>query len=487
MSDPKLANERKSILVDQLSFAVRATKFRFAATLMKRTIIPLATEFALRLIRLVPGITAEDLAAFFGFRETEVAVLIQDMLETSLVLEQNGRFDLSTKGLEAVSPLGDVELFAAEEITTQMVLDLIAFAPIEEVELDKALIKCVPELPLPDRQRAANALSEAPGAFEYHFQEWAQRFRKRSDDMRFRSVEDVQQIRSLSVPITVPINYRFDEPSQTEADFSALRQVGIPNSRNSLITGLSAEIQRIGASREADWSFRTLADIDGGMLNRLGLDNLANVSGWIRSLVSAEMRGEEASTVPIFGSVVGERTKEHLVEWVTYFANQGSPGPLFWLPPQLDHWGRSVAFDSLVRELRNVLPDGITLLMRNDNSEPERRRITRHFGPSSDGQIRFDRCIGPKISTLGALEIIAQPGCFAMVLVHAPDPRTGYPLPVGYLTTDAFVMKELTYYLGGLLHDVDSSNVMWRHPEESDAHAFDETKNALWRVASKPS
>lgn len=482
MSAPKADTGPQSVLIDQLSFAVRATKFRFAATLMKRTIIPLATEFALRLIRLVPGITAEDLAAFFGFREAEVVVLIQDMLETSLVLERDGRFELSTKGLEAVSPLGDVELFAVEETTAQLVLDLIAFAPIEEAELDKALTKSVPELPLPDRQRAANALSEAPGAFEYHFQEWAQRFRKRSDDMRFRSVEDVQQIRSLSVPVAVPINYRLDEPSQTEPDFSALRQVGVPNSRNPLIASLSAEIQRIGGSSEARWSFDTLADIDRGVLNGLGLADLSNVSSWIRSVVAAGAPDKDAATVPLFGSVVGERTKENLVEWVTTFAGQGNPGPLFWLPPQVDHWGRSVAFDSLVRELRGVLPDGITLLMRNDNSEAERRRIIRYFG-SADGQVRFDRCIGPKTSTLGALEIVVQPGSFAMALVHSQDPRTGYPLPVGYLSTEPFVVKELAYYLGGLLRDEVASSVIWHRATETRDHAFDESTHALYQLA----
>jgi hypothetical protein len=478
MSKPKAIGDRQSILIDQLSFTVRATKFRLATTLMKRTIIPLATEFALRLIRLVPGVTAEDLAAFFGFREAEIAVLVQDMLETGLVLDRDGRFELSVKGLEAVSPLGDVELFATEEVTAQIVLDLIAFAPIEEAELDKALTKCVPDLPLPDRQRAANALSEAPGAFEYHFQEWAQRFRKRSDDMRFRSVEDVQQIRSLSVPIAIPINYRLDEPSQTEADFSALRQVGVPNSRNPLIASLSSEIQRVVGSNEADWAFETLSNIDGGILNRLGLDDLSGISTWIRSIVGADTSDNHAGTIPIFGSVVGDRARENLVEWVTSLSSQAS-GPLFWLPPQLDHWGRSVAFDSLIRELRGVLRDGITLLMRTDNSEQDRRRIVRYFGSTGE-QVRFDRCIGTKISTLGSLEIIVQPGAFVMALVHSPDPRTGYPLPVGYLSTEASVVKEFAYYLGGLLHDLEASSVIWHRTTESREHAFDEITHTLY-------
>ena len=56
-----------TIEVDSLSFVVRAQKFRVAASIMKRTTVPLATEYATRVVHLVRGITPEELAAFFAF------------------------------------------------------------------------------------------------------------------------------------------------------------------------------------------------------------------------------------------------------------------------------------------------------------------------------------------------------------------------------------------------------------------------------------
>src|ERR1700728_3003963 len=74
-----------TIEVDNLSFVVRAQKFRVAASIMKRTTVPLATEYATRLVHLVRGITPEELAAFFDFEASETRVLLEDVLSSGLV------------------------------------------------------------------------------------------------------------------------------------------------------------------------------------------------------------------------------------------------------------------------------------------------------------------------------------------------------------------------------------------------------------------
>ena len=61
--------------IDSVSFQVRAQKFRVAATIMKRTRIPVATEYATRLVHLVKGIRLDDMAGFFDFEPGETKVL----------------------------------------------------------------------------------------------------------------------------------------------------------------------------------------------------------------------------------------------------------------------------------------------------------------------------------------------------------------------------------------------------------------------------
>ena len=146
-TDPPQARSAAGVEVDQLSFLVRAQKFRVAASVMRRTPIPLATEYAVRLVHLVPEVTAEEVAAFFGFGAAEARILVQDMLETGLVSEREGRFTLSSRGREAVSDqLDEVELFATDEITAHMAFDLVAFAPVDNVELAGVEARLVREI-----------------------------------------------------------------------------------------------------------------------------------------------------------------------------------------------------------------------------------------------------------------------------------------------------------------------------------------------------
>jgi hypothetical protein len=53
---------------------VSAQKFRIAASIMKRTAVPLTTEYATRLVHLIRGITPEELAGFFDFDAPETRV-----------------------------------------------------------------------------------------------------------------------------------------------------------------------------------------------------------------------------------------------------------------------------------------------------------------------------------------------------------------------------------------------------------------------------
>lgn len=48
---------------------------------------PLATEYAIKLIHLIPETTAEQVGAYFGFETAETSVLLQDILDTGLVTE----------------------------------------------------------------------------------------------------------------------------------------------------------------------------------------------------------------------------------------------------------------------------------------------------------------------------------------------------------------------------------------------------------------
>jgi hypothetical protein len=247
--------------------------------------MPLATEYAVRLVHLTPDIGAEDLAGFFGFGAPETQVLVQDMLETQLVTERDGKFSLSTKGREAVSPMSDdIELFEVDEINAIQCFDLIAFAPVDDADLNAAEARRVPEITIPNRERAAGAAVEARQAFETHFAEWYQRNdrRKRIEDIRLHAVDDVQPLRTFGAPLHFPVRYRLDDPASIEADFGFLRNKGRPASRNALIEALSTTIQGLSSPPDHADGFDWLNRVDAGLLGRSGLRGYKDQATWAR-------------------------------------------------------------------------------------------------------------------------------------------------------------------------------------------------------------
>lgn len=468
-----------TLAVDDVTFSIRASTFRFAITTMRRTAIPLATEYAIRLIHQVPGLNAEDLSAFFGFNVAETLLLVQDVLETMMIVEDQGRYRLSAKGLDAVSPLGDIELFAISELNAHQTFDLAAFAPIADDELDAAASKFSIEIPLLDRGKAANAVDGVRTAFEQHFQEWLDVRRRQAEDVRFRSIEDVQQVKSFAAPVPIRMILRADRVATVEADYRELRTRGLHGSRDPLIEAIGTRIQALSAPADHDWAFEVLNDVDGGVLRRVGIANSASAPSWIAERWSDGTLAEAKipSGAILVGSVTGDLCRKQILELAASSARSSSTEPLLWLPPQMNTWGRSVSFEAMVRELRSEL-DAIVLLQRSDMSDKDLRGIQWRHRPK-DGKSLFERCLALRSGSPNALEVIVRPGLFGVVLVHAPDGGVGYPLPIGYATTDSAIVKELGMYLSYLATDSRPEDILWRGEGETNKDCLETLIRAM--------
>jgi len=435
--------------VDRLSFLVRAQRFRIAATVMKKTAISISTEYAVRLVHLVPGVRAEDIAAYFDFGAAETMVLIQDLLESQLVNEKNGGFFLSARGESAVSKVSEqLNLFEIEEITPTQGFDLIAFAPIDDVELNPGEARLISELPIPDRQRAANATAETRDAFSTHFHEW-RRWRRRDldDDTTLHSIDDIQPLRAFSVAINVSVRCRVDDFMGIEPDFSDLLSRGRHGSRNALVQSLSARIQSITTPNDYKDAFDRVWEIDGGIFALGNVREPTEQATWAKLVANAETRvlhGAAGPGIRLVGTTSSDNVRTALLEWTKTATGPTTylPKPVIWLPPGATYWGRSLSFVTLVREMAAGNPDGTILLARTDGSSQSNREWTKLYGPRDRSQALFDRGFGIKTNIPGALEIILRPDAWALVLIHAPDKRTGYPLPIGYITSAPAIVSK---------------------------------------------
>ena len=113
--------------------------------------------------------------------------------------------------------------------------------------------------------------------------------------------------------------------------------------------------------------------------------------------------------------------------------------------------------------------DGTVLLARVDESDAANRSLRRLYGPTDRMEALFDRCLPlerPQIPD--ALELIVKPRSWALALVHAPDPRTNFPFPIGYIVAAPEIVSRYTWHLAELASRTKGPGaLLWRHPDET--------------------
>ena len=465
--------------VDSLTFAVRAQKFRVAASIMKRTSIPLTTEYATRLVHLVRGITAEELAGFFDFDEPETRILLQELLSSGLVEDLDGRLRLSPRGQAALSPVDDsLNIFDVDEVTAIVSFDLISFAPVADAELADRDQRLVEELPIPDRAKAASSEAVAREAYDLHFQEWRSVQSPRmglDEDSRIHTIGDAHVVRNFAAPMEVPIRYRLDNVSGASPDFADLSAKGRAGSRDRLVDALSKRIQRVVGAADHQDAYDLVSDFDGGLFRRDGVRSALEQAAWAELALDPARRDLAGWIAPgrrLVGSTSTASVRAALLEWPTSAADSSKTrSPVFWLPPALPHWGRSVSFASLASALSsaNSSDDGTVLLPRVDGSDVMNAHLRRCYGATQRINALFDRCLPLKLPSVpDALELIVKPGAWTLALVHAPDAHTALPFPIGYVTAAPGVVARYTHKLAELVSQTAGpSALLWHRPDEN--------------------
>lgn len=470
--------------IDRLSFLVRAQKFKVAATLMKRTSVPLTTEYAVRLVHLIRGITPEELAGFFDFDEPETRVLLQDVLSSGLIEENAGRLQLSTRGQTALTPADDtLNIFDVDEIPAIVSLDLIAFAPVSDADLPAREVRLVEEIPISDRQKAANSAAAARDAYDLHFHEWRLSQGRRlglDEDTRVHSIGDAYVVRNFGTSIEVPVRCRLDDVPAAAPDFIELSSKGRAGSRDLMVEALSKRIQRIVGATDHQAAYDLMSEYDGGIFRRDGVRSALDQNAWAALAADPDRQpfsGWIAPGLRLAGSTSTDAVRSALLEWTESIAGASQTRvPVFWVPPGLPHWGRSVRFASLAANLSesNSGEDGTVLLARIDGSDAAVRALRRYYGTTERIPALFDRCLPLERPPIpDALELIVKPKSWALALVHAPYPQTGFPFPIGYITAAPGIVSRYSQMIAECAAATKGPDaLLWHRPDESPDKAL---------------
>ena len=300
--------------------------------------------------------------------------------------------------------------------------------------------------------------------------------------MILHAVEDVQFLRTFGAPFHLSVRYRPEDATAgavaVEPDFSSLRGKGRPGSRDLLISALSAGVQSLSAPGDHAEAFALTEDIDGGLLLRTDLRTSAGQTAWANLCddeIGRRLEGAHGPGRRLMGSAAAGDVRAALLRGVP--EAQGEllhvPTPILWLPPGAGHWGRSVAFANLARELSAGDQDGTVLLARSDGTPRGDRSWLRTFGPREGQPALFDRCLAVRPNLPSSLEVVVKPGAWALVLVHVPEARGGFPIPFGYMTGATALVAAWRHVLAEVAGAAAGSHaVLWHDAEETPADAL---------------
>lgn len=259
-------------------------------------------------------------------------------------------------------------------------------------------------------------------------------------------------MRSFAVPVQVPVLCRTVDVPGVEPDFSDLASKGRAGSRNALIQALSTKVQGIAAAVDHVNAYDLVSELDGGIFRHAGVRSSSDRTAWAALAADPDQRNISGSGAPglrLIGSTSTETIRAALLDWTQGIAGSSSMrSPVFWLPPNLSHWGRTFRFASLASALSeaNATEDGTVPLARVDGTPNAVGSWDRLYGRTGKLDPLFDRCLAvPRVDVPDAVELIVKPGAWALALIHSPDPRTGYPCPFGYIVAAPGSVSRYTY------------------------------------------
>lgn len=466
-----LVPEDVIIPVDRLTFLVPARRFQVEGTLLKNGYVSLATEYAMRLLRDAGELTHGELGAFLGFSDGETRTLVQELMLDGYLDAFDDRIRLAGKGESAFDPVtGELSLLDIETFSERVTLDLVSFAPVDEA--GSVRLPWIADLEIPNREKAAAASKEGTQGFRSNFGEWRDRRFKSNGNSPIRlhtiSGEAVPLGRS-TVPLSVPIMYTPSQGDGIDPDFTFLRERGRRDARRDLIEALNGAVKRMvapgdhanGASLAASW--------DGGVLVGPGRSPTVNPLSWLQFAARPEptpLPVEIAPSVRLGGSVTSPGFLSRLSAFLDGVPGPETEGvPVIWLPATHAAWGLSADLVEVSRTIKESLSPkaGIVLMPRSDDDEKSKRDLQRAYGGGRDGRYAplFDTCVVVPAHLFPlSLEVIVQPGSWAVVLLHIPS-RDGFPIPVGYATRNVEVVGSICLAISGVVVSLRDAAVAW--------------------------
>ncbi len=475
------------IEVDRVSVGIPARRFHIKSTIAFDTSVPLVTEFVLRLTRLAGDIKLSTLQRYFGFSNRETMVLLGELTQLGL-LEFDGEYvQLGPQGREAFRGTSedDPRIVAAEQREGNIAFERVTATPLERVRYDTKVPRGLIPLPIRDREKAARLADEAAKSFQRHFKEIATEYfslPKSAQRAYVYSVDEVSARRTFTYELSLPIVLAYGSQANCSVDFGKLYERGLRGSRDELIALVAEHCSKhFGALTDGRDALDFVSEFDGGALTGWFSDltnSEAQVRDWANYCVQFSQQAASNVTVPFVGSNVAPHVHDLLVDRTSSgFGDETPEHFVYWLRPSVPYWGRSSAFELLIKDLSRLWAPRVTrvLLATSEDSLSE-KDLVRAFRRDGDEQLFSIGLILKQQTVPGSVEVILRPGGWVMAIVYLVIDENSPHVPVGFFSTDDTIVRAAEAAVANRIPPLKlTAHFAWGYPKVP----FEQTREVL--------
>jgi hypothetical protein len=415
--------------------------------------VSLTTEFLLRLLYSVDGMSEKDVARFFDFNHVEMAFVINEVEARAYISREEGRLWLTDAGYALFKESGRPQIFEVQKRKEKVGFDLLSLAPSDWERLSE--FECaLPELEIRDAELAATASKRVPESFRRFYGELSSKRDRDIADSVKRTLYSIDEVVpgdrfSSVVPFVAMANTR--RPADPEPALEAWRSAHEIVERGPVVHGVAAFLDRLKVEKslEDSLAFQVLLDAAPEYLKEFTTRNGLSVQRYFREIATraGELRSDRP-TIGLIGPLYLPDNRKRIGAALNAAAprEQGNDDSIFWVTPLLNSWGASRALGTFLDGVKYdsiAQADGTAVSERNVFAIAY-DQLPRHLTLTFQNVL-----LRSKNGSLPSnLEIMLVPQRVIAITVHAPllEGR-GFPIPLGILSFDPKVVRRTHQYL----------------------------------------
>ena len=447
--------EESRIFVNRIDFAVPSKSFNIYCYVTEEERLPVVTEFVLRLIRTTESVTSQQLQNFFGFTPDENIAVINSLISQKLIVwgEDDESLVLTEYATSKFDESSDLvpRFTKVEPWSVKVDFDLVSFSFVsgaKSADPGNAVV-----LPVRD-EFLARSNDLAAKTFSSKFFEYVDKNKKaKNSKIDLYKITSVKTVWSYFHTFSVDIFVDPRDAAEISREVSGPSKSDLADHVDIILATTDAlEAEKNGANYGHFVEF--VSAVEDTVLSKYFSADSFLFEKYLMEVVLYKHAGYHPGTVPVFGPLYNEGNISSFIKKLDHAIRKGYKKnqsilphlAATWIAPSITTWGRSSSVFSALEKIDRVISrynvgegSKVKFLFHADDHQRE-----WEIGNRFKSHVRSAFSHGSSLYG-GSLEIILVPGVIASTVFHyVPTDRPYLSFPVGYITTNAQKVQEIS-------------------------------------------